>query len=290
MLVCNVSMRPQRLAIAADVAEIATAADTLGTGNIVFATLVDDPASVNDNVDAYLGEIMLEAASAADAIDVAFIQIGEIVEVTIADAAPDATVTGASAGSTWNPSDKDSSVTLSGGNLIATGDSSASYGAVRGTKSITAGKAYLELTFTYSIKNYAYFGVATGSRSLSASGGLNAATSNVAAGGQIEVNGAHQGFLDGFANFASGDVLCVALDLTNQRIWFRRNAGTWNDSGTADPATNTGGFDVSGIFTSVTVFPWAQFANVGPVSATLNAGGSSFAQTVPSGFVSWNSA
>jgi hypothetical protein len=69
MLVCNVSMRPPRRAIAAALAEAATAADATATGNIVFATLVDDPANVRDTVDGYLGEIMLEPASAADLVE-----------------------------------------------------------------------------------------------------------------------------------------------------------------------------------------------------------------------------
>ena len=69
MLVCNVSQRARRAAIAADLAEVATAIDEPGTGNVVFATLVDDPASVNDFVDAYSGEIMVEAASADTVLD-----------------------------------------------------------------------------------------------------------------------------------------------------------------------------------------------------------------------------
>jgi hypothetical protein len=69
MLVCSVSLRPLRRAIAAELAEAATAADATATGNIVFATLVDDPANVRDTVDAYLGEIMLEPASAADVVE-----------------------------------------------------------------------------------------------------------------------------------------------------------------------------------------------------------------------------
>src|SRR5580765_1046228 len=69
MLVCSVSQRGRRAAIAADVAEAAAALDAPGTGNVVFATLVDDPASVGEIVDAYLGEIMLEAASASVIVD-----------------------------------------------------------------------------------------------------------------------------------------------------------------------------------------------------------------------------
>lgn len=73
MLVCNVSLLRRRAAIAADVAEVTLAVDALATGNVVFATLVDDPASVNDRVDAYLGEIMLEAANASSIVNAGLI-------------------------------------------------------------------------------------------------------------------------------------------------------------------------------------------------------------------------
>ena len=66
MLVCSISTRARQRAISASVAETAEALDSPGTGNVVFATLVDDPASVADLVDAYLGEIMQEAANATD--------------------------------------------------------------------------------------------------------------------------------------------------------------------------------------------------------------------------------
>jgi hypothetical protein len=69
MLVCNVSLLRRRARIAADLTEAVIALDSPGTGNVVFATLVDDPASVGDFVDAYLGEIMLEAASASDVVN-----------------------------------------------------------------------------------------------------------------------------------------------------------------------------------------------------------------------------
>jgi hypothetical protein len=80
MLVCNVSLRPPRVGIAADIAETAAAVDATATGNVVFATLVDDPASVLDRVDAYLGEIMLEAASAAAAVNAELTYAAAIVE------------------------------------------------------------------------------------------------------------------------------------------------------------------------------------------------------------------
>ena len=94
MLVCNVSLRPPRSAIAADIAEIATALDDLGSGSgqIVFATLVDDPASVGDLVDAYLGEIMLEAASATDSISAGSAYAAAIDEAVTAIDTQDATM------------------------------------------------------------------------------------------------------------------------------------------------------------------------------------------------------
>ena len=69
MLVCSVSQLARRASIAADLAEAAAALDLPGTGNVVFATLVDDPASVGDHVDAFLGQIMVEAASAAATVN-----------------------------------------------------------------------------------------------------------------------------------------------------------------------------------------------------------------------------
>jgi hypothetical protein len=47
--------------------------------------------------------------------------------------------------------------------------------------------------------------------------------------------------------FNVSDTLGVAVDFVNNRIWFRDGAGNWNNSATANPATNTGGFDWSGI-------------------------------------------
>jgi hypothetical protein len=84
MLVCNVSLLQRRAAIAVDLAEAAAALDTPGTGNVVFATLVDDPASVGDHVDAFLGQIMLEAASASSTVTAGLAYAAAIVEAATA--------------------------------------------------------------------------------------------------------------------------------------------------------------------------------------------------------------
>jgi hypothetical protein len=86
MLVCNVSQLQRRAAISAGLTEAAVALDAPGTGNVVFATLVDDPASVRDFVNAYLGQIMVEAANAATTLNAGLTYAAGIVEtVTAAD-------------------------------------------------------------------------------------------------------------------------------------------------------------------------------------------------------------
>ena len=61
MLVCNVSLLRRRAAIAADIAETTTALDAPGTWQRRVCHFVDDPASVGEHADAFLGQIMLEA-------------------------------------------------------------------------------------------------------------------------------------------------------------------------------------------------------------------------------------
>jgi hypothetical protein len=96
MLVCNVSLRAPRRAIAAGVIEAATAVDASATGNIVFATLVDDPANVTDTVNAYLGEIMHEATSAADVVSAGSVATAAIDEGLTATESVDGSTAGVS--------------------------------------------------------------------------------------------------------------------------------------------------------------------------------------------------
>lgn len=98
MLVCNVSLRPARTGISAGLAEGASATDATATGNIVFATLVDDPASVRDRVDAYSGEIMLEAASANAAVNAGLTYAARVDEAVTAAVALDGDVPSVLAG------------------------------------------------------------------------------------------------------------------------------------------------------------------------------------------------
>jgi hypothetical protein len=93
-----------------------------------------------------------------------------------------------------------------------------------------------------------------------------------------------------FGAFSSGDTTCVAVDLTNKLAWFRRNGGNWNNDVLANqnPATGTGGINFSGWGIP---YYWA-FAGTGSNTENLvaNFGATAFAQTMPSGFISWDQA
>jgi hypothetical protein len=262
MLVCNVSLRPLRSAIAADLAESAAALDASTIGQIVFATLVDDPASVNETIDAYLGLIMLEAVSAADATD--------------------ATTGALPTFGNWNPLDS-AKVTLSNANLTATTTGSATPVGVRATAGFSSGKKYFEATIVTWAGNGSEIGLATASAELF--GGAQTGQAVMARGvlsfGGIHINSTYSGSTLGTR--ANGDIIGIAVDLTAGLIWFRVTpSGNWNGSGTANPATAAGGISL-GTLSGNTLFPLYGGAIAGEVT-TANFGASAFNGAVPSGF------
>jgi hypothetical protein len=288
MLICNVSMHRTRARISADLVEVVAATDETATGNVVFATLVDDPASVLDHVDAYSGEIMFEAATAADGVDAGLKFDTAIDEgITAADAS-DGTVVAVPA-TTWNPSAVGTAnVILSNGNLsYGAGPSNTSSDGCRSTKNQTTGKFYFEVTFNFSGPSAAKAGIATAAASYS---GINTNGNGsliiVASTGAIFFNGTNTGTT--ITAPATGAVICFAIDLVNSRGWIRNGAGNWNNSGTANPATNTGGINIATLFPTNAAYAVvaSNFPSVSPM-VTANFGATTFAQTVPSGFTAF---
>jgi hypothetical protein len=278
MIVCNVSLRPPRRAIAADLAEAAGALDALGTGNVVFATLVDDPASVLETVDAYLGEIMLEAASAADAVSL--VSVYDVAVVEAATAAD--TQTGTLATTTWNPSDKSANVSLSNGDLTAQG-TNGSDGGVRSTTSHASGKYYFEVTWSSATGGVdAGCGIATSAAVLASMGSTGLGVAVMYQSGTIYVNGSNTGIAIATPTLP----VCIAVDLANSRIWFRVGGGNWNNSGSADPATNVGGINIAALFPSNAAYAAVTTQN-STNTYTANFGASAFSQPIPSGFTAW---
>jgi hypothetical protein len=112
-------------------------------------------------------------------------------------------------------------------------------------------------------------------------GTANAHAAGYLASGFTDFNGSSTG---GLTTEAAGDGVDVAIDQDNHKVWWRvasgdgATAGSWLPSG--NPATNTGGVNISTMTGNVT--PGVQFGANG-AQATIRA--SSFTRTPPSGFV-----
>ena len=184
---------------------------------------------------------------------------------------------------TWNPSDKGASVTLTGSNLIASVSGTAS-GTVRSIDRVASGKTYFEVTFT-TVSNITA-GIATAAASLT-TGATQTYTATVANNtGSVAVNGASLATLGAIT---AGSVVCFAFDLDAQLFWARNGAaGNWNASATANPATGAGGLALApgGFGHGISAYGYCGFNSSASGSMTANFGGSAFTGTVPSGFTS----
>jgi hypothetical protein len=203
-----------------------------------------------------------------------------------------------------------SNLALSNGNLTATCNASSPMG-VRSTSTRSGGgKYYAEFT-----AGATYAGGDTGvgiaiAQSLLGGVFANSATLGclVYASGSIWFNGTNNpinvngvgGTTRSLGAIAAGNVICIALDLDNKAIWFRKGSGNWNGDASANPATNTNGIDISTLFPyninqSQTTAPWnpaflAATFNSSGSSVTMNTGATAFNQTAPSGFSNWDAA
>jgi hypothetical protein len=200
------------------------------------------------------------------------------------------TTTGAGIGSssggggtanTWNPADQVNAA-LSNGNLTAT-QAAGNWG-VRASVPAAA-KYYFEAKVT---------GTPTGGAGIASSAAnLSTVYANVLlasyvlySSGSIYYNSGTQVATLGSA-FVVNDVACIAVDMTNKRIWYRKNGGNWNSASAGnDPATNVGGIDISSVFASVPALPLAT--SPGAAIITANFGSTAFAFASPAGFSNAN--
>lgn len=90
--------------------------------------------------------------------------------------------------------------------------------------------------------------------------------------------------------FATGSIIRMAADVDNDLYWLAVNGGNWNGSGTADPATGTGGVSFSAISPSAKCLCFCFSGYETYNSVTVNGGSSAFTYSVPSGFTAADSA
>jgi hypothetical protein len=202
----------------------------------------------------------------------------------------DVVSTGGTLVATLSPTDKHAEITLSGGDLTATRSAAASqkYG-VRCTHGFTQStpKFYYEVTCN----------VRTGQNYSIGTCDIGAPLSGYHFGVQSRED--TWGWLSNPRNYYKGsytslsgggsvatDVLMVAIDPANKSIWYGKN-GTWLTS--SDPGAGTGAHRTNLFVVATTLYPgWSAYQAT--ESVTYNFGATSFAHSIPSGFVSYNAA
>jgi len=187
------------------------------------------------------------------------------------------------ANTTWSTTDKTSGVTLSGGNLTATLGNPSPAGIRAADKQVT-GKFYWECTATTWTASGASLGIANMQAALTFGGSPTNAAVIYQSSGAIWVNNVSTGVNLGARS--NGDVIGIALDLTNQLIWFRvAPAGNWNNNAGFSPG-GTGGISISSVASAgIPVSPVLAQTSSAPV-ITANFGDTAFSGAVPAGFTS----
>jgi hypothetical protein len=189
---------------------------------------------------------------------------------------------GARATTTLDPSHLGSLVTLSNGNLTATGAGGNS--SARSIANHTSGKYYCETTIGQASNSI--IGVIDGTASLNDWVGDSP---NSAGAGSSGFSGVWFTNASGTAiaspTLTAGHTYGLAVDMTNKSIWIKdlTGGGNWNVNASANPATNVGGQSLTSITTAyVGVTPSGGGDNM-----TLNFGASAYVGTPPAGFGNW---
>ncbi|MHC6153532.1 hypothetical protein ACVSQB_17295 [Bradyrhizobium elkanii] len=178
-----------------------------------------------------------------------------------------------------------SNASLSNGNLTAT-RSNTSTGGAQSISYKSAGKHYWEYVVGASHGGTDFVGVMAASYGYfpAINGNTGPGAGVWLGGGQIVNNGGTIGSFGGAVN-APGTVIRNAFDGGNGKFWQAINAGAWENNGTYDPATNTGGRT----YPTAAMAPAVAFSPYGsPVAGdniTAKFGGSPFVYTVPTGFI-----
>lgn len=200
---------------------------------------------------------------------------GIMVDINVEPAAAPA------ATATWDPTHTGAALTLSNGNLTASLNIGGVDNSTRGTLSAISGKKYWEHTADDLGDGNYIFGICN--ELLAATNVVGVTTNGLGSDkdGNILFN---SGVITTIQTFAAGNTVCFALDIDNAKIWFRTNGGNWNNSPTANPATNTEGIAMSIVGT---IYPASSGGTILTAAFTANFGATAYAQSPPAGFSNW---
>ena len=195
-------------------------------------------------------------------------------------------------------------IALTNGNGTATNTDTANWQAkyAMSTLAMSAGKYYAEFKAgTISGTKYNQFGVVH--EDIVSSGTFQYVGDSTSGwglnwGGNVNHNGSN---VSGYTSFTTGDIIGVAMDLDNHKVYWRKNDGAWLNSG--DPTSGSTGTGAQSLttgkiyFFAASVYGNECFANFGNgyfgttavSSAGTNASGIGiFEYDVPTGFTAWS--
>jgi hypothetical protein len=185
-----------------------------------------------------------------------------------------------------NPVNTSPNIALSNGYLTATQTGSSVQATSCSVTSHSSGKFFASAHMDHVVTlDFAAFGIKSPSSGTgNALGGAdNASVGFYNGDATVYVNNASIGTI---ATYAQGDTVDMAVDFDHSTIWYRINGGNWNNSGTANPATNTGGFSFSAIVASAPFCAALLLFNA-PDAWTINFGGGAYPFAPPAGFSNW---
>lgn len=187
----------------------------------------------------------------------------------------------AKATTTFDPGFKGANVTLSGSNLVAT--VSSSLGEVRATQKLLL-YTYFEMVIGATMTGVARVGlISSVVTNFTQDLGNTAASADLGylSGGTVRLNNA---VVATIASFVANDNIGVAVDLVNQKIWFRKNGGNWNNDVIANqnPVGAVGGISIAAM--PISLMP--AFGGSATSSATAKFTAASWTYAAPTGFVS----
>ena len=197
---------------------------------------------------------------------------------------------------TFNPLIPNSNITYSQGNLDILRDSGGDNRIALSTIAVSSGKWYVEMKCVQN-QDATHYGIVATDSAYSTSNSLAQMENAYAYKNDGTVQEYNQSNIDtGEATFTTGDIIGIALDMDNNKIYFHKN-GTYINSG--DPAGNSNGYSITA--NKEYYFARAQnyatgktSANFGSPSFSISSGNSdanghgNFEYSVPSGYYALN--
>lgn len=179
-------------------------------------------------------------------------------------------------GATFDPSTILGGITLANGNYSAIGSTSTSAGLVRSAAGKSTGKFYFEFFINQENDGVVGVGLANASAGGTLGSGANGALIRPGAGSGSIIIDSVVLVSNASIAYVGGCIIGIAVDLDANLFWARVShlndvaavIGNWNANGAANPATGTGGFDISAL--GATLYPAMAGINASALDVALS--------------------